>query len=54
MTDLEALVERQAQAFVAEAEGLIDRLFWRVLILFAFGLVGLAIILRWTRTRATA
>lgn len=53
-TDVEVIVERQAQAFVVEAEGLIDLVFWRILILLAIGLVGLALVLRWARPRATA
>ena len=51
-TDLELLVERRAQGFVDEAEGLVDVVFWRALTLLALALVGLAIVLRWTRSSA--
>ena len=48
-TDIEAVVVRQAQAIVLEAESLIDMVFWRALILLAIGLIGLAAVLRWAR-----
>ena len=47
--DVEEVVQRQARAFVVEAESLIDMMFWRALILLGIGLVGLAIILRVSR-----
>ncbi len=51
---LEAVVARQSQLFVAEAQGLIDLAFWRALILLSAGLVGLAVVLRLSRTPKTS
>lgn len=53
-TDLEAVVARQSQLFVAETQGLIDVVFWRALILLSVGLVGLAVVLRLSRTPKTS
>ena len=53
-TNVEAVVERQAEAFIAETEDLIDMMFWRALILLLIGLVGLTIVLRSTRRPAPA
>lgn len=52
--DVETVVQRQARAFVIEAESLIDKIFWRALILLAVGLVGLAVVLRLSRSPNTA
>ena len=53
-TDIEAVVARQSQLFVAETQGLIDVVFWRALILLSVGLVGLAVVLRLSRTPKTS
>jgi len=51
LSDAEALVERQAATLMVEAEGLVDLIFWRLLVLVAIGCVGLAIALRLSRAK---
>jgi hypothetical protein len=53
-TNLEAVEARQSQLVVAEAQGLMDLMFWRTLILLSVGLVGLAVVLRLSRTPKTS
>lgn len=54
MKDLELLVDSQTKDLLDQADRLIDKLFLRTLILLAVSLVGLALVLRWTRGSAGA
>ena len=51
-SELEALVDRQVQLIADETDGLVDRIFWRALIVVVIGLLGLALVLRFARRTA--
>lgn len=45
-------MDRQVQLIADETDGLIDRVFWRALIVVVIGLLGLALVLRFARRTA--